>query len=79
MGLAGYLGWRTWPKVSGNVLILATLLLIFLVLGGIVIKRTDKKPERWLSLEGLLALSHSLYELLLPLVFVLLLLNFVMK
>lgn len=77
--IAGYLGWRTWSEVSGNVLVLATLLLIFLALGSMVIKRVDKKPERWLSLEGLLVLSSPLYELLLPLMFVLLLLNFVMK
>lgn len=79
VGLAGYLGWHTWPKVSGNVLILTTLLLIFLVLGSTVIKRVDKKPERWFSLEGLLVLSNLLYKLLLPFVFVLLLLNFVMQ
>lgn len=78
-GITGYLGWRTWPKVSGNVLILTTILLIFLALGSIVIKRADKKLERWLSGEDLLALSSLLYELFLPLVLVLLLLNFVMK
>lgn len=79
LAITGYLGWRTWPKVSGNVLILTAILLIFLVLGSMAFKRADKKLEHWLSGEGLLALSSLLYELFLPLVFVLLLLNFAMK
>ncbi len=77
--MTAYVGWRTWPKVSGNFLILAIILLIFFALGGTVIKRADKKLERWPSVEGLLALSDILCELLLPLMFVLLLLDFVMK
>lgn len=77
--ITGYLGWRTWPQVSGNVLILAIFLLLFLALGSMIVKRADKKPERWLSLEGLLALSNFLYKLLLPFVLVFLLLNLVMQ
>lgn len=77
--ITGYLGWRTWPKVSRNVLILATLLLIFLTILSMVIKQADKKPERWLSIEGLFALANLLYKLLLPVMFVLLLLNFAIK
>jgi len=76
---AGYAAWRIWPKVSGNTLALALLLLIFLFLGSMVVERADKRPEQWLSPEGLRALSGILREVLLLVTFVLLLLNAVTK
>ncbi len=75
----GYLGWRVWPRVSANVLILATILLIVLTTFSIFIKRADKSPERWLSMEGVFALSGLLNELLFPAFLALLLLNIAIK
>ncbi len=74
-----YVGWRTWPKVSGNILILATILLIFLIVGSMRLKQTNEKPKRWLSVDGVFAFAHLLGDLLLPVLLVLLLLNFVAK
>lgn len=76
---AGYAAWRIWPKVSGNTSALALLLLIFFFLGSMVVERADKRPEQWLSPEGLRALSGILREVLLLVTFVLLLLNAVTK
>jgi hypothetical protein len=44
-----------------------------------VVERADKRPEQWLSPEGLRALSGILREVLLLVTFVLLLLNAVAK
>jgi hypothetical protein len=79
LATAGYAAWRIWPKVSGNTSALALLLLIFLFLGSMVVERADKRPEQWLSPEGLRALSGILREVLLLVTFVLLLLNAVTK
>ncbi len=75
----GYFGWRVWSKVSANVLMLATILLIVLAIFGMTMKRLDRKPKRWLSLEGLFVLSGLLNELLFPVFLVLLLLNIAVK